>query len=263
MNKLFSLILALFLVNSAVVSSLDSCSICVDFIGNSLNDLLNIILNSGVIGTCGDLCSAVPGGQIVDTACDLLCDYVGVDEFIKLISDVDPDPLYICEKISVCKTNDNAAASLDLVQINPQNGTVGGTFTLSIAYTVTNTIATGQLAFNIIDPTGNAFGDAVLLVQQTPEQYTQQFQFQATPSEQESFPNGLYTVQALVCEGSCGSPHPYTYTLANGTTTFTISGGSDASSMSGASSFSGSSQSSATGAATGGSSGSGSGFALF
>ncbi|KAM9997307.1 hypothetical protein ACTFIZ_006696 [Dictyostelium cf. discoideum] len=259
MNKLFSLILALFLVNSAVVSSLDSCSICVDFVGNSLNDLLNIILNSGVIGTCGDLCSAVPGGQIVDTVCDLLCDYVGVDEFIKLISDVDPDPIYICEKISVCKTNDNAAASLDLVQINPQNGTVGGTFTLSIAYTVTNTIATGQLAFNIIDPTGNSFGDAVLLVEQSPEQYTQQFQFQATPSEQESFPNGLYTVQALVCEGSCGSPHPNTYTLANGTTTFTISGGSDASSMSGASSFSGSSQSSPTGAATG----SGSGFALF
>ncbi|KAK5576884.1 hypothetical protein RB653_001821 [Dictyostelium firmibasis] len=254
MNKLFSLIFVLFFVNAAV--SFDSCGVCVDFVDNSLNDLLNIILNSGVLGTCNALCSKVPGGQIVDTICNLACDAVGVDEFVKLISDVDPDPIYICEECKVCKTNNNAAATLELVQINPVNGTVGGTFTISIAYTVTNTIATGQLAFNIIDPTGNGFGDAVLLVQQTPEQYTQQFQFQATPSEQEAFPNGLYTLQAAVCEGSCGSPHPYTYTLANGTTTFTISG-SDSSSMSG--SFTGSSQSSATGAA----SGSGSGAALF
>ena len=36
--------------------------------------------------------------QIEDTVCDLLCDYVGITEFIKIIQEADPDPVYICQK---------------------------------------------------------------------------------------------------------------------------------------------------------------------
>jgi len=50
----------------------------------SINILLNIILNAGVIGSCEALCSYMPN-QIEATICNLLCDYVGITEFIKII----------------------------------------------------------------------------------------------------------------------------------------------------------------------------------
>ena len=46
----------------------------------------------GVVGGCGELCSIVAnkfanGNQVVDTVCSLLCDIVGIKEFIKIIQE--------------------------------------------------------------------------------------------------------------------------------------------------------------------------------
>ena len=46
------------------------------------------ITDVGVIGSCSKLCSLVEqktGSQIIGVVCDLGCDILGIDEFIKLI----------------------------------------------------------------------------------------------------------------------------------------------------------------------------------
>lgn len=50
----------------------------------TIQTLLNIILNAGVVGSCSALCGMLPN-QIEATVCNLLCDYVGIKEFIHII----------------------------------------------------------------------------------------------------------------------------------------------------------------------------------
>lgn len=59
------------------------------------------MLNVGVEGTCSDVCSQLPN-SLEGAVCDLLCMYVGFDEFINLIDYEDPDPIYACEIIGLC-----------------------------------------------------------------------------------------------------------------------------------------------------------------
>ena len=47
-------------------------------------------LDAGVIGGCGELCQLLEqavkiNSSLVEVVCDLLCDYVGIEEFIKLV----------------------------------------------------------------------------------------------------------------------------------------------------------------------------------
>jgi hypothetical protein len=52
----------------------------------SINQLY--ILEGGVVGTCGVLCHALAqktGSQALGAVCDILCDVVGIKEFIKLV----------------------------------------------------------------------------------------------------------------------------------------------------------------------------------
>lgn len=47
-------------------------------------------LDAGVVGTCGELCELLEektGSKFAGLACNLLCDYVGIKEFIKLIEE--------------------------------------------------------------------------------------------------------------------------------------------------------------------------------
>ena len=44
--------------------------------------------DAGVVGTCGELCQMLEdkvNSSIVGVVCNLLCDYVGIREFIKII----------------------------------------------------------------------------------------------------------------------------------------------------------------------------------
>ena len=57
------------------------CAICNSFINNSINQLLNVILQGGVLGGCADLCSKAfpdPSKKTLAGICNLLCDAVGV-----------------------------------------------------------------------------------------------------------------------------------------------------------------------------------------
>lgn len=87
---------------------LDICPTCINVAEQSINILLNLILDSGIIGTCGTLCEALAqktGSQLIGTICNLACDIVGIDEFIKLIENADLDPIWYCEIAKLCPSD--------------------------------------------------------------------------------------------------------------------------------------------------------------
>jgi hypothetical protein len=65
-------------------------------------------------------------------------------------------------------------------------------------------------------------GDGGLVLNLAPGLYRYQFQFQAEPSQDQPFVAGGYQVIAAVCEGSCGSTHSHSFTLAERETGFQI-----------------------------------------
>ena len=47
-----------------------------------------MIVDVGIVGSCGQLCQLLEqktGSQALGVACDLLCDIVGIQEFVKII----------------------------------------------------------------------------------------------------------------------------------------------------------------------------------
>ena len=135
------------------------------------------------------------------TICGLLCEIVGIDEFIKLIDKEDPDPIAICEEIDVCAHSTTAKASISSLTVSPSSGPQGTTFEISLVYAVQNTIATGQAEVVILPPNAFPFGGAENLYEQAVGSYGLRLSFQANPSENEPFTPGVYQCVAAVCEG--------------------------------------------------------------
>lgn len=157
--------------------------------------------------------------------CNVLCDIVGIEGFIHLLQDVDPDPIYICEEIDhICPVNDHAKANITALTVQPAAGPQGTTFNIDAQFRVSNTIGTGEAVLQVGPPNGDgqAFGDGNLLVEVPPGLYNVQAKLTANPSKQEPYNPGLFHVAFAVCEGTCGSIHPHTYLLSNKVTTFTI-----------------------------------------
>eukprot|EP01111_Echinosteliopsis_oligospora_P010550 TRINITY_DN330_c0_g1_i1.p1 TRINITY_DN330_c0_g1~~TRINITY_DN330_c0_g1_i1.p1 ORF type:complete len:264 (+),score=54.15 TRINITY_DN330_c0_g1_i1:84-794(+) len=201
-----------------------SCDLCVDFMGDATNELLNYILDGGVIGGCGDLCGKLPKKDEQIT-CNLICDYVGIKEFVKVINSTDPDPIYYCEDLHMCEHTENGAVTINSIQVVPPSGPQGTTFQIQVAYTVINATSTGQVIVEIVPPEGDPsqpFGGSELSTGQQPGEYAVGFQVVASPTEDEDFAPGAYTVEFAVCAGDCTTRHPYGGIYAVGQTTFNI-----------------------------------------
>ena len=91
---------------------IDYCKFCINFAGQFINQLLNIILSKsksfkfylnkfdssfsctdvGVVGGCADLCEMLANktnSEAAEVACNILCDLVGIKEFINIINKYD------------------------------------------------------------------------------------------------------------------------------------------------------------------------------
>jgi len=201
--------------------NVDTCSLCVSFMDSAIDNLLDIILEVGVLGGCAGICALLPN-QIEQVVCQLLCDYVGVEEFVQIVNIIDPDPIYVCEFIDLCPYSDNAKAVINDLSVDPQSGEAGTTFVITVNYTVQSTIATGECAIDVQAVDGNDLGGGLLLENQTPGDYTISFSLDTTPSQDEPFFSGNYPFVVGVCEGACGSIHPHSYILAQGNGAFVI-----------------------------------------
>jgi len=198
------------------------CPTCIDFMSEALDELLNIIANVGVIGGCHDICDLLSNSIEADI-CQVLCDVVGIEGFIKLINVTDPDPIYICEELDrICPVNSTGNATVISASVSPASGKQGTTFTITTEFAVTSQLGTGTLEFDVYPPDGEDFGDASLLIETLPGTYGATLSFKATPSEAESFEPGVYPVTVYVCESTCGSVHPNSKVYSSFTTQFTI-----------------------------------------
>merc|ERR1719440_459049 len=95
------------------------CSPCVQLGGQSLNILLNEILDKGVLEGCGKLCSHLQSNASRN-ACDLVCGIVGIKAFVRALNHTDLDPIYFCELLHACPAGpDDAAIKIVSVAAQP------------------------------------------------------------------------------------------------------------------------------------------------
>lgn len=84
---------------------LDLCPLCINEAVELINVVLNVILDEGILGSCADLCQAVynkSGSKDLAELCDIGCDALGIDEYIKLLINADIDPIYYCQTVHMC-----------------------------------------------------------------------------------------------------------------------------------------------------------------
>lgn len=85
--------------------TLDLCPTCMNEALELIDTILNIILDEGVVRSCGELCSDVynkTSSKVLADLCLAGCDAVGIDEFLKIVVAADIDPIYYCELIDLC-----------------------------------------------------------------------------------------------------------------------------------------------------------------
>jgi len=200
------------------------CVVCVEIMGEIINELLNIILNIGVIGTCTELCGYLPNKYEID-ACDLICSYVGIEEFIRLIEYEDPDPIFFCEEAKICPVTTNGTAYTNDVFVMPASGPAGTKFQIGFNYTVTSYTSSGGPNVVVIPPAGLPLGGSEFNEGQAPGTYIVTFSLDTSPSENEPFAPGDYLVEEALCAGDCSGRHKWSGVYCNGTTGFTITNG--------------------------------------
>ncbi|KAH3844335.1 hypothetical protein DPMN_086593 [Dreissena polymorpha] len=210
---------------------LDKCKMCIDFADQALNELLNIILQGGVIGGCADLCNALASktSPAIGTVCNLLCDIVGIEEFIKIVQNADLDPIYYCELLPLCPINDNGDAKFSVFEVNPTSGPQGK-FDIDFTYVSQNGTGTGEISIEIDTVDGIPLGQAFLHELAPAGTFNGDIQLNAQPDPDcdpsqgpcEQWLPGDYTVKIAICNGECGSKHPHSKVYDEAQATFTI-----------------------------------------
>lgn len=201
-------------------SNVDFCSICVQLLGQTIEQLENIIANVGVIGGCNKLCSYLDGeGKLVVTACNLVCDYFGIEEFIKLVQKADLDPIWTCKEGGACKVHPCKAqtcAQFNHTNVQPHDGHVGTTFELTTQLKVFDQTGAGEYVFEVIGPVTKPVGGGELVPHGfSPGNYELRAKVETKnePKKELFWNPGMYQFKMAACEGSCGSDHSYTRTL--------------------------------------------------
>ncbi|KAL4237230.1 hypothetical protein ACF0H5_001949 [Mactra antiquata] len=210
----------------------DKCSLCVEFAEQAVDGLLQFILQVGVVDSCGDLCQAFAdkiGNKAIGFVCTILCDVVGVKEFVNIIQKADLDPIYYCELIPVCGVNDNGDAKFTTFDVSPKSGPQG-VFQIAFEYVSKNGTGTGEISLECVTVDGIPVGDAFLHELAPAGTYNGVFQLKAEPDPNcdptqgpcEQWLPGDYTVKIAICNGECGSKHPHSQIYDESSATFTI-----------------------------------------
>lgn len=215
----------------------DNCNLCVEFANQVIDALLQFILQVGVVDTCGDLCQAFAqkaGSQALGVVCSLLCDLVGVKEFMNIIQKEDIDPIYYCEELTACPINDNGDAKFTTFEVDPKSGPQG-MFSISFEYVSKNGTGTGEISLEVITVDGFPLGQSFLHELAPAGTYDGTFTLRAEPDPDcdptqgpcEQWLPGDYTVKIALCNGECGSKHPHSAIYDESSATFTITGGTN------------------------------------
>ncbi|KAL5008602.1 hypothetical protein ScPMuIL_014183 [Solemya velum] len=216
------------LPSEAARVGVDLCPGCIDFTGQAIDQLLNIILNGGVVGGCSELCGLLPS-KALGLACNLLCDVVGIELFMDAIKKADLDPIYFCELITVCPVNDQGDAQITTFGVSPLSGPQGEKV-ISFAYHSNNGTGTGEIVLLVETVDGVPIESAFLHELAGPGDYSSQFKLKAQPDPNcdptqqicEQWLPRNYTVRVDICNGECGSKHPHSQIYDKKSTSFII-----------------------------------------
>eukprot|EP01156_Anaeramoeba_ignava_P014293 Anaeramoba_ignava/a608694_3762.p1 GENE.a608694_3762~~a608694_3762.p1 ORF type:complete len:247 (+),score=70.75 a608694_3762:42-743(+) len=199
----------------------DFCPECVSFMDESLQTILNIILNGGVIGGCDELCSLLNQSEVITTLCNLACDAVGIKVFIYLIQKADLDSIWMCEECKLCPVKDGNATIIS-TDVQPKSGPAGTTFQLTMIYQVTEETGTGTVEVDVQPIDGMPLGDAELIIKQGVGSYKITWSIQTEASDDDPWGPGKAEVDFFVCDGECGSKHAHSKIYSTATNYFTI-----------------------------------------
>lgn len=206
------------------------CSPCVQLGGQSLNILLNYILNAGVVGGCGKLCNNLQS-KGARTACDLVCGAVGIKAFITALNHTDLDPIYFCEILDACAAGpDDAAVELLSVTAQPPSIAKGDTIELALGINVLNATGVGQFGISVDGPVTSPVSQRFLLDNGIPAgQQSLGVKLTVQDDESGDFPviwsPGTYEVTFEVCQGECHSKHPHSKFFGKKAGNFTVTAG--------------------------------------
>jgi hypothetical protein len=211
----------------------DECNLCVSFASDALDELLQLILNAGVLDGCNDLCEKLAqktGRKTLGAVCDILCSIEGLKAFIALVNKVDLDPIYFCQELKECPINDNADARVIGFSSVPAKGPRGTTFMLELEYVSVNGTSTGQLGIDIQTVDGLPLGQGFFMEAKPAGTYNLTLSLEAKvdpscdPMQQpcEEWLPGQYTATMVLCNGECGSKHPHSKTLFQASTQFEL-----------------------------------------
>lgn len=207
---------------------LDKCKLCVQFAQQATSNLLNIILNVGVVGGCSDLCGALArktGHNYIGVVCDVLCDIVGTEAFVDIVRKADLNYIYLCELIPVCPVNDHGDARITSFSVTPSSGPQG-IFHINFVYNSRNGTGTGVISLRIDTAEGLPIVDDFLHEAAPAGTYTGSFILKAVPDPNvdplQRWLPGVYTVKIAICNGECGSKDPHSALYDEAQTNFTI-----------------------------------------
>ena len=98
------------------------------------------------------------GSQPLGEVCTILCDLEGIKAFVNWIEHAGLSPIWDCEQLGVCKTNDYGDATITQWASTPQSGPQNTEF--DIAFVATSNNGTGSVCQSPQAPPPRAHGAA-------------------------------------------------------------------------------------------------------
>ncbi|CAF1450981.1 unnamed protein product [Adineta ricciae] len=202
------------------VKSADLCSTCVSTFDLLIYFVIDGIMELGIATTCDDLCQYVTQksqSPYLEAICSIGCDIVGINEFIRIATKVDLDPIYFCELLTICPINDHGDAKIKAFVISPPHATASTKFVFDVTFQSVNGTGTGQLLYTVKPVDDLKISSFLLMEEKKPGLYAERFAIDTTPDPDcesdinpcEEWLPGVYNVTVMICNGECNSQHPH------------------------------------------------------
>lgn len=202
------------------MKAVDWCPTCVNTFDELIYFIIDGTIEVGIFTACNDLCDYVTQkstNPYLPAICSIGCDIVGVNEFIKLATEVDLDPIYFCESLNFCPVKDDGDAKFVSFMVAPPHGESATTFVLDMTYQTTNGTGTSQLLVVIQTIDAIKIAPFFLVEEKKPGLYSERISVDTTPDPDcesatnpcEEWFSGVYNVTVSLCNGECGSHRPH------------------------------------------------------